>query len=55
MDFTFINDPANKVIADVNVFGTGVVFMVTSKGNDGLIVGKERGGVELNGKNLRNK
>jgi hypothetical protein len=55
LDSTFLNDPADKVIMNVNVLSAGVELMVTCQSNCGLIIGEKCCGVELCGKYLGDK
>jgi len=45
----------DKMIVHINMFGVGIVLMISSKCNNKLVVREENGGVKLDMKNLRNK
>jgi hypothetical protein len=41
---TLLNDPADEVVAHIDMFHVRVVLVVPSEGNCGLVVGEECGG-----------
>ena len=43
-DLAFFNHIADEVVTDVNMFGAGVVLVVSSKRNSRLVVGMNGGG-----------
>ena len=52
---TFFDNLTDEMIVYIDIFGVGMILIISNKCNNRLVVREEGGNVELGLKNLRNK
>ena len=50
----FFDNPTNKIIVHINMFGAEMILIISYEHNSGLVVREKNGSIKLGVKNLRN-